>query len=179
MEEIMDIVDENDNVIGQEKRSFIRKKNLLHRGCAVMVFNSKGEVLVHKRSKDKDLYPSCWDFVLGGGVDSGETYEEATLREAFEEAGVKDVELKFLFKFKYDSNDDRCFAKFYTCVYDGPITFSEREIEEGRFVTIKELDNIIKTLPISPDSNMQYELFNNLKDIKPQDPDKVFVLKNN
>ena len=80
-EEIMDLVDENDNVIGQSPRSEIREKRLLHRGVVIVITNKEGKLLMQKRSMSKKIFPGKWGFAAGGGVDKGESYESAANRE--------------------------------------------------------------------------------------------------
>lgn len=62
------------------------------------VFNSKGEMLIQRRSLEKDRYPGCWDVSAGGFVKSGESSEYALIRETKEELGisVKAPELEFI-----------------------------------------------------------------------------------
>jgi len=49
-DEIFDVVDENDQVIRQEKRSVVHAEKLIHRAVHVLVFNKRKEVLLQKRS---------------------------------------------------------------------------------------------------------------------------------
>lgn len=53
------------------------------------VFNTKGEMLIQKRQLHKDRYPGMWDISAGGFAQSGETANDAVLREADEELGMK------------------------------------------------------------------------------------------
>lgn len=46
-----------------------------------------GRILMAYRSKDRPRYPDCWSFP-GGGVEDGETLEQALLRELGEEIGI-------------------------------------------------------------------------------------------
>lgn len=64
----------------------------------VCLFNSKCEMLIHKRALDKFDQPGKWDISSGGGVMVGETVADAAARELFEELGVK-----------YDFLDERVF----------------------------------------------------------------------
>ena len=74
-DEPVDIVDEKDNVIDTVPRSEMRKNNLRHRTAYFMVFNSKGELLITKRSKTKDIYPDLYE-IPGGTLGKSESYEE-------------------------------------------------------------------------------------------------------
>ena len=65
-EEILEIVDENDRVIGTERRGVIHAQGLMHRSAQVMVFNSRGELFLQKRSDDKDEFPGLWDSSVAG-----------------------------------------------------------------------------------------------------------------
>ncbi|MCX6822044.1 MAG: NUDIX domain-containing protein, partial [Candidatus Aenigmarchaeota archaeon] len=77
MEEIFDIVDEEDNVIGKTTREEVHNKKLIHRSVMFFIFDKKRRVLVTQRTKAKDMFPEYWSISLGGHVSSGETYEEA------------------------------------------------------------------------------------------------------
>ncbi len=52
------------------------------------IFNSKGEMLIQKRSATKKVNPNLWDISLGGCVQAGETSQEAMTRELSEELGI-------------------------------------------------------------------------------------------
>src|SRR3989344_4399543 len=56
-EEILDLVDEDDIVIGQATRTAVREKALLHRIAKIIIVNKNGEFLIHKRSNRKDIFP--------------------------------------------------------------------------------------------------------------------------
>src|SRR5690606_34978196 len=58
-EEIFDVCDADDRVVGQARRSDVHARGLLHRAVHVFVFNSRGELLVQRRSANKDEYPLC------------------------------------------------------------------------------------------------------------------------
>ena len=84
-EEIFDVVDSNDQVIDQRPRSEVHRLGLLHRAIHLLVFNSKGELFLQKRSMKKDCFPGTWDSSASGHVDSGEDYDICALREHLEE----------------------------------------------------------------------------------------------
>jgi len=90
-------------------------------------------------------------------VTYGESYDEAAIRETKEEIGADRIQLLFLFKCKYDKEDNRSFFQIYKSVYNGPVNFQKDEIESGKFVSIEELQDMIKDKKFCPDS---IEMFN-------------------
>jgi len=87
--EIYDVVDEDDKVIGKATRQEIHDKRLIHRSVMFFIFDKKGRIFVTQRTKHKEFYKEYWSIVLGGHVNSGETYEEAAIRECKEETGIE------------------------------------------------------------------------------------------
>ncbi|MDH5356922.1 MAG: NUDIX domain-containing protein, partial [Gammaproteobacteria bacterium] len=86
--ELLDVVDENDIVVGVKTRGEIHAKALMHRAVHILVFNSQGELFIQKRAMTKDENPGQWDSSSAGHVDSGETYLQCAIRELKEELGV-------------------------------------------------------------------------------------------
>jgi len=96
------IVDENDNVIGEEKKQKCHEGDgILHRGFLVMVFNKAGELLLARRSKMKRLWPDFWDGTVASHVLKGETYEQAAKRRLNQEIGLITDNIQYVFKFHY------------------------------------------------------------------------------
>lgn len=86
--EMFDLVDDQNNVIGQITRDEAMRKNIRNvRSVELMVENSKGEWLVMRRSPNKRVAPSALDFPVGGYVQAGEGYELSLQREYEEETG--------------------------------------------------------------------------------------------
>ncbi len=87
-DELLDIVDENDQVIGQATRGEATARGLRHRCVFVFVRDGAGRIFVHRRTPGKLVFPSMYDMFVGGVVGAGESYDDAALREAEEELGV-------------------------------------------------------------------------------------------
>src|SRR4051812_48606874 len=87
-DEIFDIVNDRDEVIGQKPRRLVHRDGDKHRAIHVLVFNARGEVFLQKRSMKKDTFPGAWDSSTSGHVDSGEEYDATAIRELREEIGM-------------------------------------------------------------------------------------------
>lgn len=86
-------VDGEDQLLGALARSELRERGLIGRGTYILLFNSAGELCVHRRTLSKALYPGYWDVAAGGMVLAVESYAESAARELEEELGVSGVEL--------------------------------------------------------------------------------------
>jgi len=133
------IVDRDNNVIGTEYRSVMRKRGLLHRATYLLIFNSKGELFVQKRTITKDIYPGYYDVAVGGVVLAGESYKESADREIEEELGIRDISLKYLFDFYCADAGNQVWGRAYAGVHDGAIVLQEEEIESGEFRRVDEI----------------------------------------
>ena len=87
-EEIFDVVNERDEVIGQMPRSQVHREGHKHRAIHALVFNARGDVFLQKRSISKDTFPGAWDSSSSGHLDHGEDYDACAMRELFEEIGL-------------------------------------------------------------------------------------------
>ena len=87
-DEMLEVVDENDNVVGLKTRERIHKEGLLHREINVWFLTPNGEMIFQHRAKDKDTYPDLLDATVGGHVEPGMSYEETAIRECKEETGI-------------------------------------------------------------------------------------------
>jgi isopentenyl-diphosphate Delta-isomerase len=145
-DEIYDVVDIMDHVIGQATRREIHQKNLLHRSIHILVFNYQNEVFVQKRSMAKDENPGLWDTSSAGHVDSGETYDESAHRELWEELGIKAI-LKPLEKIEACQKTYHEHVQIYTCRTNATININLDEISEGKFFDLEVLKRKITKKP--------------------------------
>ena len=150
-DELVDIVDDADRVIRTVPRRTMRRDNLQHRVVFIVVWSSTGAVLVHRRSDSKDVWPGFWDLAVGGVVAAGEWYDTAARRELNEELGI-DADPVELGTGRYEDADVRLVGRVYRVVHDGPFTFADGEVVEGRFVSRDELPAMVERQRFVPDS---------------------------
>ncbi|GAA2722899.1 MULTISPECIES: NUDIX domain-containing protein [Streptomyces] len=116
-DEVLDVVDEHDRVIGRAPRGEVYAKGLLHRCVFVQARDAHGRIFVHRRTAAKLVFPSMYDMFVGGVVGAGETYDAAALREAEEELGVTGLPApRPLFRFLYTSADGH--GGWWSAVYE-------------------------------------------------------------
>ena len=65
-QELLDVVDENDLIIGVKTRGEIHARGLMHRATHILVFNRQGDLFIQKRSMNKDNDPGLWDSSAAG-----------------------------------------------------------------------------------------------------------------
>ena len=144
--ERFDVVDENDNVTGNELRSVVHDKNLLHRAVHILVFNKAGELLLQKRSAWKDREPSKWDSSAAGHLEPGESYTNGALRETEEELGIR-CELTPIGKIRACSNTGQEFVEVFTARHDGPFVLPPSEIEDAAFFPLSVVAEWVAARP--------------------------------
>ncbi|WP_460104832.1 NUDIX hydrolase [Pseudomonas sp. S2_D10] len=150
--ELIAWVDERDNLLGSVVRSELRERGLIGRGTYIMLFNSSGELCVHRRTLSKAIYPGFWDVAAGGMVQADETYAESAARELAEELGVSGVELTAHDHFYFEDPGSRLWCSAFSAVWDGPLVLQPEEVLEARFLPLEQVLDEIQRKPYCPDS---------------------------
>jgi isopentenyldiphosphate isomerase len=141
-EEMLEIVDSQGNAIAVAPRSEIHgNPSLIHKVAHVLVFNDKGELLLQKRSMNKDVAPGRWDTSVGGHISPAEDLIEAAKREMEEELGIVSDGMKFLYSYIHSNPYETEMVFTHSCVHNGPFSFNREEIDEIRFWSIEEIKN--------------------------------------
>lgn len=158
-QEVFEIVDENDKVVGTALRSECHgNPSLIHRTAHVVVFNSDGRILLQKRSSGKDIQPGKWDTAVGGHLMPGEDYLSAARREMSEELGIpENLPMEYLFDSKIRNDIESENIRVFATVFDGPFSFPQEEIEELRFWSQAEILQEINGDSFTPNLKLELE----------------------
>lgn len=144
--ELMDIVDSNNEAIGQCSRDEIYKRGHNHRIAHILLFNDKGQLALQKRA-DKVLFcPGHWVTSAGGHVKAGETYSCAASRELKEEIGVL-ANLDFAFYFEYPFNEAIKYLAVFTAKsnsIENTDKIHPNYVSEVRFLSLSNIHNMIE-----------------------------------
>ncbi len=125
---MVDIVDENDNVIGTAPRKGIHNTGKLHRAAHIFLLDSNGRMWLEKRAMHCDSYPGYYSSSVAGHISSGEDYLTGAQREAEEELGIKGLELRLLHRFPPSVESMNEFISLYSATSDAtPIPSGDTE----------------------------------------------------
>lgn len=145
-EELFDVVNEHDVVVGQLPRSQVHAEKRLHRAVSIFVLNGRGELLIHRRSATKDEYPLLFTSSASGHVTAGETYDETAPRELMEELGLA-ASLRLLAKFPASAETANEHTAFYEAITDDVPVPDPGEIAEVEWRDVDVLAEQIERQP--------------------------------
>lgn len=159
-EDYFEIVDAEDRVIGvAPRRECHGDPSLVHRSAHVLVFNSRGELLLQKRSMAKDIQPGRWDTSVGGHLDPGEDYRQAAVREMAEELGLTGVPLTFLYASQIRNAIESENIQSFLARSDGPVRFAPLEIDAVRYWTRDDIELALGSGELTPNFEQEWGLF--------------------
>ena len=150
--EFWDIYDENKQLTGRKmkRNDWCLKEGEYHLTVLGVIARPDGTFLITKRVMTKAWAPGWWE-VSGGGVQAGESSEEAVRREVKEETGldVRNAEGEYAFTYKRVNPDegDNYFVDVYRFVMDideKDVSFQEAEIDGHMFATREQIESFAK-----------------------------------
>ena len=145
-DEIFDVVNDRNDVIGTAPRGEVHAKKLLHRAVHIFVFNKHGELWLQQRSHLKDVHPLAWDSSAAGHLDSGETYSASASRELKEEIGIE-APTECIAKIPACEMTGWEFVELHRAHHNGPMHFAPDEIACGAFFRPEQITNWIAARP--------------------------------
>lgn len=142
--EFVEMFDNKRKPLGKVTERYNNIEGEYSQGSHVWIINSKGELLIQKRTPTKKLYPNLWS-ITSGGTDTGETTLETAFREVKEELGIElkleEVELMMSYKRNHDFVDVWLVRKDIDLKN---IVMQPEEVAEVKWVTAEELNEMIQ-----------------------------------
>ena len=162
MEENCIVVDDNDQIIGQESKVNCHlNEGKLHRAFSVLLFDLSNKLLIQQRADEKITFPSIWansccshPLYQNGEQNGIEGAKSAAIRKLTQELGIKMgkirlEDLNFITKMHYKSRADEKWIEhevdyIFVVKMDVQINPNSNEIQRIKYVDKKELDNLFE-----------------------------------
>ena len=150
MEKVV-LVDEQDNELGSMEKMEAHRKGVLHRAFSVLLFNSKGEVLLQKRSSTKYHSAGLWTNTCCSHPKPTESIQSAVRRRLKEEMGI-DIQPEFAYKFLYKvalENEliEHELDHVYIGMFNNEPIINSTEVENWRFANLADIREDIRQNP--------------------------------
>jgi isopentenyl-diphosphate Delta-isomerase len=145
------LVDKDDNAIGTMEKMEAHQKGVLHRAFSILVFNSKGEMLIQKRARTKYHSGGLWTNACCSHPVPQENIATTARKRLQHEMGI-DTLPEFLYKFTYQTNLDKNLVEHevdhvFKAIYNGNPAINLEEAEDWKFIGLDELQKEINSNP--------------------------------
>jgi isopentenyl-diphosphate delta-isomerase len=150
MEKVI-LVDETDQPIGVMEKMAAHRQAVLHRAFSVFIFNSRGEMLLQQRAREKYHSAGLWTNACCSHPRPGEDTREAAIRRLREELGFTTDLLK-LFEFTYRTAYDNGLTEFefdhvFVGTYDQEISPDRAEVSDYRYQSLPGIEADLASAP--------------------------------
>ena len=110
----------------------------------ILIFNSRGQMLIQRRQEHLKWHPGMWTMTAGGAAIAGETPGEAAARELFEELGIK---MQFDARAHFSMTNDGAFIDYFLVTTDvdlADIAMPTSEVMEVKWADKDEMLRMIE-----------------------------------
>lgn len=150
-EEIVVLVDEKDQQIGQMDKIEVHQKGLLHRAISVFVIDIYGNWLLQQRSMQKHHSQGLWTNTCCTHPFPDETPLQAAHRRLKEEIGI-DCQVEELFTFIYNENVENGmieneFDHIFLGICNQTPEINTNEVMDFKYIDFDTLDADVKVNP--------------------------------
>jgi isopentenyl-diphosphate delta-isomerase len=150
-EEFVILVDEQDRELGTMEKMEAHKRGVLHRALSVLIFNSKGEMLLQKRADSKYHSGGLWTNTCCSHPRPAESVNDAATRRLREEMGIE-LKLNHAGSFIYEAKLDQGLTEHeldhvFTGTFNEQPNINKHEVEDWKYVSI---DTLLKDVSENP-----------------------------
>ncbi|MCK9255684.1 MAG: NUDIX domain-containing protein [Bacteroidales bacterium] len=164
-EELLSEIDAEGKLIGVMTRTEAHDgSKRMHPVIHVHILNSKGELLLQKRNKNKFIQPGKWDTAVGGHISHGEKIEIALERETYEELGLRNLKYQYITKYIWESEIEKEMVFVFLAQHEEFDFIKNNEVDEVKFWSFKQIKNNLSKNIFTP--NFEIDFVNILSKIK-------------
>ncbi len=150
-DQIIILVDEQDNPIGEMEKIEAHEKGLLHRAFSVFIFNDRGEVMLHRRAPHKYHCAGLWTNTCCSHPRVGEDVKAAAERRLKEEMGFTVPLTKigdFVYHAEFDNGlSEHEFDHVFVGHYNDDPVLNRQETDAWEW---RKLDEIQEEITLKP-----------------------------
>lgn len=142
MDELLDLVDLQDQVIGQAPRSEVYAQKLNNfRVVNLFLINDQEQLWIPRRTANKKLFPLSLDTSMGGHVSSGESYEQALKRELQEELNIEldQIDYQMVGKLNPQAHGTSAFMQVYLIRTNYTPNYNQQDFCESYWLSPADL----------------------------------------
>ncbi len=142
---IIDVVDQTDTPVGVIPRDEVFQKHANFRVSHVLIFNSRGELLLQRLALSRNRNPGAWGSSVAAYIFSSEDYLHAAQRRVRQELGISDFVLVPIGK--TEMSDDGClkYISVFQTFSDGPFRCDPSHIDRVEFNSVSEIGRMVET----------------------------------
>jgi isopentenyl-diphosphate delta-isomerase len=142
--EMIALVDEKDRIVGYENKLKVHQEGLLHRAFSVVVINSKGQWLLHRRALDKYHSGGSWTNACCSHLTNGDAMAQASKKRLLGEMGI-DAQPEFVTSFHYRAEFDNGLIEneidhVYMVRWDGDPDPDPAEVMDWKWMSQEEIE---------------------------------------
>ncbi len=126
------------------------------------LIDKNNRLLLQHRTKDAKFAPNLWGF-FGGGIEEGESPEEALSREANEELGITLKDMKFFKRYEFQETHGLYEKSLFIGKLTYPIEQLRKQQKEGQDLGLFSIDEIENMDVVGNDKTVLREIFDSLK----------------
>ena len=157
VEEYIDVLSPDGNFTGvSQPRSHVHQTGDWHRSIHVWVLNDQQELLIQRRSFDKENHPGLWDVSCAGHITAGDSSLQAAVRELKEELGLfvrpEELEQIFAIESHYVLNNVTYIDNEWVDVYllkknvdVNDLVLQSEEVESAKMISVEEFRNLVSS----------------------------------
>jgi isopentenyl-diphosphate Delta-isomerase len=151
MEPQLILVDERDQQVGFGSKLEVHQKGWLHRAFSILIFNTKGQMLIQRRAKNKYHSGGLWTNACCSHPLASIGQDEILKLRLKEEIGLE-TNLEFLYKFIYKAAFENGLTEYeldyvYQGITDKQPSLNPDEADAYTYMSVTEINEQIAKKP--------------------------------
>ena len=145
------LVDKEDRIIAYEDKLKVHQESLLHRAFSVVIINSQGQWLMHRRALQKYHSAGAWTNTCCSHLQKGQSMQDAVRSRLKSEMGIEALP-QFVHSFHYRAEFENGLTEneidhLYLARWDGEPTPDPEEVMDWKWCEPEEIEKALESHP--------------------------------